>query len=674
MTLQTLQKPVSIKERLLSPTATKKLIFFLLFDALIIVIALYSAFLLRFDFSITDPMYYQILYRAIPLFLAVKLLSFAYFRLYRLSWRYVSIKDFFSIVKAVTVSAVVLIAAIYFFRLSFLQGFPRSVVVSDALITLLFVACLRISKRLFFEVVRSAYAPKGRGTLIVGAGNTGEMILRDIQKTGLGGYAVVGFLDDDVNRLGMYLHGVKVVGRLEDLPFVIRNYRVSSVVIAIPGLGHVRLREMYTTAKEAGANEIKIVPRIYDIHRPELRARELEDIKVEDLIGRQSVAINYQEIGRSIEDKTVLVSGAGGSIGFELVRQLAGFNPRQLLLFEIDETELYHAEITLRREAPTIIGRIKLLVGDVRDRERVEKVFRAYRPDVVFHAAAYKHVPMMEYNADEAVKVNIFGTLNVVRAAQQYGTDRFVMISTDKAVRPTSIMGATKRIADFICRAYTSAGRTEYISVRFGNVLGSRGSVLPLFLDQIERGEPLTITHQDMRRYFMTIPEAVSLVLQASVIGRGGDTMVLDMGNPVKITELASELLHIHGLEPYKDVDLHFIGLRPGEKLFEEILTAEEGTVSTRHEKIFVAKTVEQYTLAQIEELVEQFRRLVLVGDMDGKEIKTLLRRYIRWYEQQPERLPETTVTNVLPSPNLMSTESRSNFFGVVDKSSSGKG
>lgn len=615
------------------PTHTKKLFFFLTLDIISVAAALVLSFLLRFDFSLTDPYYLRLLFRSIPFFIAIKVPWFFLFRLYSISWRFVSLKDVYNVCKAVFVSSSVVMTIVYVLHSSYFFGFPRSVFFSDAVMTLVFLSCTRIAKRVALEVVRGTYRQNGKRTVIVGAGNTGEMILRDMQKSSGKEYAVAAFLDDDLNRVGTYLHGVKVSGQIEQLPAVVRATGATAVVIAIPSLGHARLRVLYTTAKQAGVAEIKIVPRMYDTHHPEFRVRELEDIKIEDLIGRQSVTTNVQEIGSVMEQKTVLVTGAGGSIGFELVQQVAALNPHQLLLFDIDETELHRAETVLRRTMPSMIGRIRFLVGDVRDEERVHRIFQTFKPDIVFHAAAYKHVPMMEYNAEEAVKVNILGTYTVARTAARCGTDRFIMISTDKAVKPTSVMGATKRIAEYVCRACVAHGPTEYISVRFGNVLGSRGSVLPMFLDQISRGEPLTVTHKDMRRYFMTIPEAVSLVLQASVIGRGGDVMVLDMGEPVKIIELAEELLRLHGLEPYRDAAIDIVGLRPGEKLFEEVLTAEEGTIATRHEKIFIARTTEQHTGDQIEQMIEQFRTLLTHGDLEGKEIRSALRQHVRWYE-----------------------------------------
>ncbi len=632
------------------PTYGKKFLFFLVGDSICIVASLYVAFLLRFDFLIEAP-YARMALRAVPIFLGVKIFCFWLFKLYRLSWRFVSLKDFYNIIKAILLSTALLVVGLYFLRIPAFEGFPRSILAIDAFVTLVCIASFRIAKRAFLEVIRGRYRHGGKPTIIVGAGNTGEMILRDMQRLGFRPYAPVLFLDDDPNRVGMYLHGIRVAGDISDLARFISLYRITAVMIAIPSLTHARLRTLYKTAKDAGVQEIKIVPPIYAFHRPEIRVQELEDIKIEDLIGRQAVEVDYKEIGRSLEDKTILVTGAGGSIGFELVNQLCTFNPRALVLFEIDETELYHAEIALKRNHPEYSGKLHLIVGDVRDRDRVEQVFARLKPDLVFHAAAYKHVPMMEYNAEEAVKVNIIGTAYVARAARTWGAERFIMISTDKAVRPSSIMGATKRVAENICRALQAGGKTEYLSVRFGNVLGSRGSVLPLFLEQIAKGESLTVTHQDMLRYFMTIPEAVLLVLQASVMGRGGDVMVLDMGKPVKIIELAEELLRLHDLEPYKDVDISIIGLRPGEKLFEEILTAEEGTIATRHEKIFVARTDAAFSLSQMEEVLERFQRTATLLGSDDKEIRSLLKQYVRWYEGASREAVHQTAPNLVFTP-----------------------
>lgn len=521
-------------------------------------------------------------------------------------------------------------------------GFPRSIFLIDSLITLIFIAGLRLSKRVYLEVFLSKKKTRlGKRTIIIGAGNTGEMIIRDIIRQDFSNFYPIGFLDDEVKKIGMYIHGVKVLGTIDRLKTIIPTYNVEAVIIAIPSLNYKSLRDIYTAAKSAGVEQIKIVPRIYNFHKPEINLKNLEEISIEDLVGRQIVTVNYEEIKGFLNDKIVLVTGAGGSIGSEITLQLCAFYPQKVILFDIDETALHNMEHTLNRFFPYLKERLHFVVGDIKDSFRIEEVFKKFKPQIVFHAAAYKHVPMMEYNPKEAVKVNIFGTYYLVKASRDYGVEKFILISTDKAVRPTSIMGATKRISEYICTAFNNdkiptegMSNTEFISVRFGNVLGSRGSVLPLFMEQLKHGGPLTITHKDIKRYFMTTPEAVALVLQAAVIGKGCDVLVLDMGKPVKIIELAEELIRIHGLEPYKDIDIEFIGLRPGEKLFEELLTDEEGTVATKHEKIFIAKSSDKYTIKDIESMLEEFKDALFdYSESSHQKIRSLLRKYVKHFE-----------------------------------------
>lgn len=383
---------------------------------------------------------------------------------------------------------------------------------------------------------------------------------------------------------------------------------------------------------------IKVIPRIYDFQKPQVNLKSLEDISIEDLIGRQIVNVDTTEISRLLQGRSILITGAGGSIGSEITVQVCGFGPSDVVLFDIDETSLHNMQLRLEREFPDLMDKVHLVVGSILDNDRLEHVFQNLKPSVVFHAAAYKHVPMMEHNSTEAVKTNIFGTYNVANMAVKHRTQKFVMISTDKVVRPTSVMGATKRIAEELCISLNNSNgsldsKTEFVAVRFGNVLGSRGSVLPLFLEQLKRGGPLTVTHKEMRRYFMTIPEAVSLVLQASVIGNGGEVLVLDMGEPMKIVDLAEELIRIHGMQPYKDIGIEFIGLRPGEKLFEELLTAEEGTTATKHQKIYVAKNEGCIEPSEIGTLLKDFESILYDQTGSSASIKMLLRKYVKHFE-----------------------------------------
>jgi len=648
-----------------NPSHKKRFLFFFFMDILIITASLYSAFLLRFAYQLRSEFligrhYMIMITQAFPIFLAVKLSVLGLFRIYRITWRYVGVHDLVNIARAVAVSQFILILVILFlFNIKLFDmlnfdafiGFPRSIFIIDGLISFLLLAGLRISKRIFLEVLGKGPCKKGLTTVIVGAGNIGETVVRDMIRQRFADYYPVAFLDDDSEKIGSYIHGVQVTGNIGSLKETVKKLKAEAVIIAIPSLNYEKLRCIYSLAKQSNVRTVKIIPSMHLRQRSEINIKEFKDISIEDIIGRQNVTVDFEQIEKFLKGKTVLVTGAGGSIGSEIVMQVCSFKPRKIILLDADETELHNMEMKIKRNHASIFedsgglddkdiyGRVFFVVGDIRDKERMESVFRQFRPHVVFHSAAYKHVPMMESNPGEAVKVNIFGTYNLAKVSTDCGVEKFVMISTDKAVRPTSIMGSTKKIAEYICSAFDNAGYgkadkskdsgsagTAFISVRFGNVLGSRGSILPLFLEQLKEGGPITVTHKDMKRYFMTIPEAVALVLQASVLGKGGEVMVLDMGEPVSIVRLAEELIILHGLKPYEDIKIEFTGIRPGENLFEEILTRDE--VATRHEKIFIAENINKCSLVEVESIIGKFCDALKGNGQDKAGIKELLDKY----------------------------------------------
>ncbi|MBS1238656.1 MAG: UDP-N-acetylglucosamine 4,6-dehydratase / UDP-4-dehydro-6-deoxy-2-acetamido-D-glucose 4-reductase [Deltaproteobacteria bacterium] len=641
------------------PSPLKRFIFFCIADIALITISLFISFLFHFELN-SNISYYELVAEVIIYFIVVKIAALTVFRVYSMSWRYASINDLLNIVLALIFSEFFLVAMSLpnpFLPSLSITGLPKRIFFVDGIISLCLIAGIRISKRVYLEVLRKGnFANKGKRTIILGAGNTGEMIIRDMARRGYREFNPVCLLDDDKAKAGTYIHGVRVQGKSEDLENFILKEKIEAVIIAIPTLNHKKLQNIYSVAIREKVQTIKIVPRIYGFDKPDLNLKSLEDISVEDLIGRQTVEIDYTVISEFLRDKTVLITGAGGSIGSELVMQVCAFRPGRVILFDIDDTDLHTMTLRVNKHYPRLADKTFFIIGDVKDEQRVLEVFREFKPQIVFHAAAFKHVPMMEHNPKEAVKVNIFGTYILAKIALDCKVERFIMISTDKAVRPTSVMGATKRVAEYICQAMNSGNReseivngemqstqaigqrvesgTKFISVRFGNVLGSRGSVIPLFLEQLKNGGPLTVTHKDMVRFFMTIPEAVSLILQASTMGEGGEVFVLDMGEPVKIVELAEELITIQGLRPYKDIDIEFTGVRPGEKIFEEILTAEEGTVASKHQKVFVARNGVKYSQPQIEEILGEFSNLISESKgNDIKSVKELLRKYVRHYE-----------------------------------------
>ena len=536
-----------------------------------------SAFLLRFDFSIPSN-YLRDLLWAVPIWVVVKTLTFQLAKLNRRGWRYVSFVDLYRLAVANSIASIVSCGII----LLLLPGFPRSLYAIDFTVCVLGTASLRASVRMIAELTRTPRGVAGKRALIYGAGDAGITLLREIRNNPRLPYHVVGFIDDSWDKQKLRLGGVSVIGRGEEVAKLAARLAVDIILIAIPSATGAEMKRILELCRAADT-ECKTVPGLAEVIEGRALARQIRDVAVEDLLGRTQVHLEEEQIRQALEGRVVLVTGAAGSIGSELCRQIARFQPRCMVGFDIAESPLFEIDREMRQQFPSIPFHPE--IGSIGNRVRLDEILDRFRPSTVYHAAAYKHVPLMESHVFEAIENNVFGTRNVAVAAAEFGVTDFVLISSDKAVRPGNIMGATKRIAELLLASLQN-GHTKYVAVRFGNVLGSSGSVIPIFKQQIAAGGPVTVTHPEMRRFFMTIPEACQLVLQAAAISQGGQICVLDMGEPVKILDLARNLITLSGLRPDEDIRIEFSGVRPGEKLNEELSTVLEDTVPSSHEKI----------------------------------------------------------------------------------------
>ena len=601
----------------------------LLTDIVIMFGSSWLAVLIRFAMNEPQYPYYMAAIMAnLPLFIIIHLLFFYQFKLYHRAWRYAGTRELIAIALANLCGIVVSYLVINnVFQLPFFanRGMSRGIFVSCFVFDVLFIGASRMFVRWAATNSEKKEVRKGKTlrVLIVGAGDAGNIILRDIRQRDH--RKVVGFVDDDDTKWGQIMNGVKVYGGRQDIRSLVKSLRVDEIIIAIPSLEAVAMSDLAEICASSGV-PVQILPEFFtSLDAKDIKVKDLRPLSIEDLLNRDPVRMNLKEIGDYITGKTVLVTGAGGSIGSEICRQVLRMNPTKLILLGRGENSIYEIHRELSEKAPK--GVLVPYIMNITNREGMEQVYRQYHPQVVFHAAAHKHVPLMEAEPEEAVFNNVAGTLNTAELAGQYGVERFVLISTDKAVNPTSVMGATKRVTEKIGQALNKRyPNTKYMAVRFGNVLGSRGSVVPLFKKQLAKGGPLTVTHEDMKRYFMTIPEASQLVIEAGGLGDGGEVFVLDMGEPVKIMDLAKKMISLSGLVLGQDIEIEVTGLRPGEKLFEELMTAEEGTEKTSHKKIAKAILQEEdpdTLYRQIETLRSLKEENAIIG-----QLKTMIPTY----------------------------------------------
>ncbi|MEA3422559.1 MAG: nucleoside-diphosphate sugar epimerase/dehydratase [Bacillota bacterium] len=569
-------------------TKSVKQLFLIIFDAAAINFSFYLAFFVRFEGDIihfSDAVNYIYVYTNMFIWITIiKLIVFYVFKMYSSLWRYASVEELFQVVLA----SVVATAATVSLLTAFSMSFPRSIYLLTFIFDTMLLGGIRFSYRFFRRNRRltSYFRKNMKRILIIGGGQAASMLVKEIKENTNSNMTPVAILDDDKSKIGLSVNGVKIVGKTKDIIMYTVKYNIDEIIIAIPSADRKAINEIVNHAKDTKC-KLRTLPGMYEIADGKVSIKEIRDVSIEDLLGREEVELDTDEIETFIKSKTILVTGGGGSIGSELCRQICHFGPKKLYILDNYENNAYDLDIELRRKYDNI--NIEVIIATVRDEKRLNNIFSDIRPDVVFHAAAHKHVPLMEANPIEAVKNNIFGTLNTINMAKKYNAEKFVLISTDKAVNPTNVMGATKRTAEMLIQSQKDSN-TEFVAVRFGNVLGSNGSVIPLFKKQIKEGGPVTLTHPDIIRYFMTIPEASQLVLQAGAMASGGEIFVLDMGSPIKIKHLAEDLIKLSGFEPYIDIDIKITGLRPGEKLYEELLMDEENNVGTKNKKIFIEK------------------------------------------------------------------------------------
>ncbi|MFL0194604.1 polysaccharide biosynthesis protein [Clostridium sp. WILCCON 0269] len=606
------------------------------YDVIFLIVSLYFALLLRFDFNI--PSEYMVFLRMsiIPVVI-ITLIANKFFKLYNSIWKYASIEELMSIIYSVSLANIAFIIYSYFVNYKFLENryfrFPFSVHIIFWILSVIALGGTRFT----YRIVESNKGDKvtediDKKLLIIGAGDASALLIKEIKGHKDLNYDIVGLIDDDPLKKGKFINGIEVMGTRERIVDVCRKKGVEEIILSIPSADVQVKREIVNICKDTKC-KLKTIPGLYELIDGKVNITKLRDVNIEDLLGREEVKLNDEDINKYIKGKTILVTGGGGSIGSELCRQIAKFNPQKLLILDIYENNVYDLQMELNRNNPELTKDI--IIASIRDMKRMQEIFRIHRPNVVFHAAAHKHVPLMEENPSEAIKNNIVGTYNILKCCDKFQVKKFVQISTDKAVNPTNIMGATKRFCEIMIQAFDKVSNTEYVAVRFGNVLGSNGSVIPLFKKQIAYGGPVTVTHPEINRFFMTIPEAAQLVIQAGAIAHGGEIFVLDMGKPVKIIDLARDLITLSGYKPDVDIKIKYTGLRPGEKLYEELLMNELALTSTEHNKIFIEKPI-QFDMDFVEKSIKQFND---VSQMSKEEVFKLMEEKVPTYKKRTNKV-----------------------------------
>lgn len=597
-----------------------------LFDIIAIQLAAFLAILTRFEFRIhtIEPLFIDSLVHYAVLNTFCSICIFAAYRMYSTLWSFASIMDFFNVVKAVLISSVFQFIGIHMLA----WPIPRSFIVLyigwlgiAAVFPRMMIRILRGGRRIPLQAIGKQAIP----VMLIGAGEAGSIILQEFKNSKFVEKEIVCVIDDDPKKWGTFIHGVPVVGGRRKITQSVVRFGIQEIVLAIPTLKPHERKNIINICQQTGC-KMSTLPGIYQLINCDVKVSMLRDVQIEDLLGREAVRTDLESIMSYVKDQKVMVTGGGGSIGSELCRQIADDQPKQLIIIDNYENAAYELQMELGRKHPELD--VIVLIVSVQNRRKIREIFEQYKPDLVFHAAAHKHVPLMEYSPCEAIKNNVFGTMNVASEANRSGVKRMVLISTDKAVRPTNIMGASKRICEMVIQTYNQRSKTEYVAVRFGNVLGSNGSVVPLFKQQIREGGPVTVTHPDIIRYFMTIPEAVSLVLQAGAYAQGGEIFILDMGEPVKILDLAENMIRLSGLVPGEDIEIKFTGLRPGEKLYEELLIDDDNKKETANKRIFIGQPI-KIDEAEFDEKMKELEKATFSEDENIRQVvKKLVPEY----------------------------------------------